>query len=139
MAVHQNFSQKLDALMKLVTDLSTRVTAYEGRQKQGEASVTPSPPTSARRRGARHKGGPSPYTEVSQEVRRHMADRMRKVRAFNGDTTDGNVSNNEEQPSPRRENHLKSGIDRTRASTVLNKVSWPHEVVYTSEGKPATY
>ena len=60
MAVHQDFSQKFDALIKVVTDLSTRMTAYEGRQKQGEASVTPSPPTSPSRRRARHQGVSAP-------------------------------------------------------------------------------
>ena len=121
-AVHQDFSLKLDALMKVVTDLSIRVTGYEGRQKQREASVTPSPPTSPPRRRARYQGVPPPA---------RVEDRMRKVTAFKGDTTDGNTSDEEEQPPPRRGNHLKSGIDRTRAFTVLHKVSWPHEVVYT--------
>ena len=34
---------------------------------------------------------------------------------------------------------MKSGMDRTGATTVINKVTWPHEVVYTSDGKPASY
>ena len=34
---------------------------------------------------------------------------------------------------------MKSGMHSTRATMVLNKVTWPHEVVYTSVGKPATY
>ena len=29
-------------------------------------------------------------------------------------------------------------MDRTGATTVLN-ITWPHEVVYTSVGKPASY
>ena len=68
--VHQAFSQKLDALLKVFTDLSTCVTAYEGIQKQGEASVTPSPPISPPGRRARHQGASTPYTEVPQEVSR---------------------------------------------------------------------
>ena len=32
-----------------------------------------------------------------------------------------------------------SGVDRTGASMVLHKVTWRHEVVYTSQGKPATF
>ena len=39
----------------------------------------------------------------------------------------------EEQLSPR------SRINRTGASTVIHKVTWPHKVVYASEGKPASY
>ena len=34
---------------------------------------------------------------------------------------------------------MKSGMHRTRETVVLNKVTWPHEVVYTSVNKPATY
>ena len=64
--------------------------------------------------------------------------RMSKVTAFNSDTTDGNTYDEEEQPPPRRGNHLKSCIDRTRAPTVLHMVTWPHEDVYTLKGKPAT-
>ena len=54
-------------------------------------------------------------------------------------TPDGNIADDDEQPPPRWGNHQKSCIDRTRASTVLHKVTWPHEVVYTSEGMPAAY
>ena len=35
--------------------------------------------------------------------------------------------------------HLKSGLHRTGDTTVFNKVTWPHEVIYTSSGKLATY
>ena len=35
--------------------------------------------------------------------------------------------------------NLKSGMERTRATTVLNKITWLHEVVYTFNGKPTTY
>ena len=34
---------------------------------------------------------------------------------------------------------IKSGINQTGATTMLRKVPWPHEVVYTSAGKPASY
>ena len=30
-------------------------------------------------------------------------------------------------------------MDRTGASTVLNNITWPHEVVYSLAGKPASY
>ena len=36
-------------------------------------------------------------------------------------------------------NNLKSRMQRTGASTVIHKVTWPHKVVYTSEGNPASY
>ena len=34
---------------------------------------------------------------------------------------------------------MKSGMHRTRTTIVLNKVTWPHEVVNISIAKPATY
>ena len=30
-------------------------------------------------------------------------------------------------------------MDRTSATTTLKKITWPHEVVYTLAGKPASY
>ena len=78
-AVHQDFSKKLDSLMKVVTDLATRVTAYERRQKQEEASVTSSSPTPLPKWRARHQGAPAPNTDVLQEVCRCMAERMRHI------------------------------------------------------------
>ena len=33
----------------------------------------------------------------------------------------------------------KSGLHKTGATIVLNKVTWPHEVVHTLAGKPAAY
>ena len=49
------------------------------------------------------------------------------------------TSDEEEQPSPRHRRPLKSGLHQTRATTVINKVTCPHKVVYTSAGKTATY
>ena len=64
---------------------------------------------------------------------------MKGVTSFDGDPTDGNTSDDEKQQPPRRENHLKSDIDMTGASMILHKIMWPHEVFYTSEGKPAAF
>ena len=64
---------------------------------------------------------------------------MRQIPADTGATTEGDTSDEEEQPPPRWREHLKSGLHRTGASMVLNKVTWPHEVVYTLDGKPAAY
>ena len=68
-----------------------------------------------------------------------MDERILQVTAFTGDTTERNTSYDDEQPPPRWGKHLKSGINRTGASTLLHAVTWPHEVVYNSDGKPATY
>ena len=49
-------------------------------------------------------------------------------------------SDDKDQPAPRRIcKNLKSCMDRTGATTVINKVTWPYEVVYTSDGKPSSY
>ena len=51
-AVHQDLSQKSDALLQVVTYLSMWVAAYEGQQGQGEPSVTASPTSPPRRRAS---------------------------------------------------------------------------------------
>ena len=62
-----------------------------------------------------------------------------KVTAYTSATTEEDTSDAGEQPAPRCRKHLKSGHHRTGATTVLNKVIWPHKVLYTSAGKPTTY
>ena len=53
---------------------------------------------------------------------------------------EGSTSEDVDQPAPRRKRkHIKSGMDRTGAIPVVNKVTWPHQVVYTSARKPASY
>ena len=66
---------------------------------------------------------------------------MRQLPAFSGATANEELSSDDEyQSAPRRRHkNLKSGMDRTGATTVINKVTWPHEVVYTSDGKSASY
>ena len=54
-------------------------------------------------------------------------------------TTDEESGSEEDPiPEPKRKT-LKSGKHRTADSSVLHKVVWPHEVVYTAMGKPAEY
>ena len=46
----------------------------------------------------------------------------------------------EEDPTPKpKRKSLKSGKLRTADSSVLNKVVWLHEMVYTTTGKSAKY
>ena len=69
-----------------------------------------------------------------------MVTKIRHVTTYTGARTEENMtSDEEEQLGPRWRRLLKSGLHRTGATMVLNKVTWPHEVVYTSAGKPATY
>ena len=94
--MQQAVSQKLYALLHVVMDLSTRVAAFEERQDQGEAVVTVSPPPSPPRRRAGRQATPAPYDEIAPEVRRRVAERMRRATPLNLDTEDRNTSDDEE-------------------------------------------
>ena len=87
------------------------------------------------------RGSPDPDQEVADEVRRRVAKRMRQLPTLSGTTADkDSSSDDEDQPALRcRCKILKSVMDRTGATPVLNKIPWPYEVVYTSDGKPASY
>ena len=62
----------------------------------------------------------------------------RQILSKDAITEEEATSDEEECPPPRWGNNLKSGMQRTAASTVIHKVTWPHEVVYTSEDNPAS-
>ena len=61
------------------------------------------------------------------------------ARLLRGATPKEDSTSEEDQPAPRRRKQIKSGMDQTGATAVVNKVTWPHEVVYTSARKPASY
>ena len=121
MDTQQTISQKMDALLRVVTDLTIRVSGFEEKQDKGEPSVMTSQVT------------PAPIGEIAPDVRRWVAERLRRPMPLNPDTED--TSDEEEYPPPRWGNNLKSGMQRTGASMVIHKVTWPHEVVYTSGAK----
>ena len=126
--------------MKVMKDLSRLVVATEEYQRQRETSATSSPATSLPRWRARHQGPSDPEPDVAEDVRRHVAKKTRQVIVYTGATTAWETTSaEEEQPAPRCRKTLKSGLHRTRAITVLNKVTWSHEVVYTLVGTPAAY
>ena len=65
---------------------------------------------------------------------------MRELPAYHNVMTDEDYMSDEEvQLAPRRKKSLKSSMHRTGATTVVTKVTWPDEVVYTLAGKPASY
>ena len=70
-----------------------------------------------------------------------MAKRIRQLPALSGATADEDSSSGDEYlPASRRRREIKkSSMDRTGATTVINNVTWPHEVVNNSDGKPASY
>ena len=117
----------MDALLPVVTDLTKWVSVFEQKQNKGEPSVIHS------------QVNPTPIDEIAPNVHRRVAERLRRAITLTPVTEDEAMSDEEEHPHPRRGNNLKSGMQRTGASTVIHKVTWPHEVVYTSEGNPASY
>ena len=64
-----------------------------------------------------------------------MAKGISQLPSFSGATANKDSSSKDnDQPAPRRRfNHMKSDVDRTGATTMINKV------MYTSAGKPASY
>ena len=72
-----------------------------------------------------------------------MANRMRQLPSLSEAIADEDSSSGYEyQPAPRRiDKIMKSGMDRTvwGYTTVINKVTWCHEIVYNSDGKPTSY
>ena len=70
--IQDDVSQKLHALVKDMTDLSTKEC-----QRQGEASPISNPSTALSRWRARQQGSPTPDPNVAEEVHRLMAKRMR--------------------------------------------------------------
>ena len=65
-SIQDDFSQKLDALMKVVAHLSRKRMANEEHQRQGEASSTSSPHTSVPRRRARFQGTHEPNPDIAK-------------------------------------------------------------------------
>ena len=57
----------MDALLCVLTDVTTQVSLSKVRPDQGEASVGASPPTSPPRRRARHQVTPTPIDEIVPE------------------------------------------------------------------------
>ena len=77
---------------------------------------------------------------MAEEVCRCVAKRMHQLPAYSRATAEeDSMSEEEDQHAPRRKKHTNSSIDRTGASMVVNKVTWPHKVVYSLAGKPASY
>ena len=49
------------------------------------------------------------------------------------------MAEEEDQHAPRRKKPMNSGMDRTGATTEVNRVTWPHKVVYSLVVKPDCY
>ena len=71
---------------------------------------------------------------VPEKARRKLARGLREDPLLADD------SGMDQEPAHRRKNGkpLKSGKVRTADSTVIKRITWPHELVYSSGGEPAT-
>ena len=67
-AMQDDFSQKLDTLVKVGTNLSTHVAEFEDRQRQGQLLLLLVLPPLSTGRGQGTKVHPPPLTDVSEEV-----------------------------------------------------------------------
>ena len=64
---------------------------------------------------------------------------MKQVPLANEATSHEDSLSKEEQINTRKRRPLKSGMDWKDATMVVNHITWPHEVMYSSAGKPAAY
>ena len=79
--------------------------------------------------------------EVAEEVIRRVTKRLGELSVYHEATSDEDYKTDEEdqQVHSKKRKGLKSGMHCTGATTMIRKVIWPHEVVYTLDGKPAAY
>ena len=80
------------------------------------------------------------FPEVAEEVSARVASCLRGAPALYFQTTDEDSVYDGEQTAPtQKRKGLKSGRLRTMVTMVLKRITWPHEVVYTSADQPAIY
>ena len=134
--------QKLEAMMWMLVDLSSRVQAMEDQQREGAVSPTVSSSTSHPIRRTRHQLSPTLELDLSEEVitsRQMVTKRMRQLPIFTGPTTDEDVTSDKVPLERWHQQPLRSRRQCTGASMVENKVTWPHQVMHFMESKPAAY
>ena len=96
-------------------DLSSRVEVTEDCQKEVELSLASLNTSRPARRGASPQVSPDPDHDVVEEVCRHVAQLDEAaVSLLRGHS----MSEEEDQPTPRRGKQIKSGMDQTGATTV---------------------
>ena len=77
---------------------------------------------------------------IKEQVQIQVAQRMRASYAsFLGNTFDESDGEEEEQLQVTRRSKIPSGTLRSADTTVVKQVLWPHELVFTHQGRPAVY
>ena len=78
--------------------------------------------------------------DIANKVWVRVASHLRGAPALDVPNTDVYSGSKEEATTPApRTKGLKSGKIHTGYTTVLLKITWPHEMVYTSAGQPTVY
>ena len=96
--------------------------ATEDRQR--EVEVSPSSQTTYRPIRKRAMPQMSTDPDMAEEVQKHVAQWMKQLPTYSWAMTDGDsTSEEEDQQAPRQRKQIKSGMDRTGATTVLKKVT----------------
>ena len=83
-------------LIRILADLTSRKQAMEDQQREVEASVTVSPSTSHPITRARCQLSPTQEPDMTEEVRRRVAKRMRQLPVLTGATTDEDTTSDKE-------------------------------------------
>ena len=127
-------SQKLNALVKAVTDLSGHVEATEEHQKEGGASPSNSSSNSHPRRRARHQETPDQTLEVAEEVHWRVAKRLKELPAYHKATSEEDYTSEEEEEEQQVHRRKWKGL---KSDMHLIGVTCPDDLVDTLDGKPA--
>ena len=135
-----DLEHQINRMMGLISVLSDRVNAAETQKSPREESpsVSPSNRTTARTRVWSH---PSPTSghHMSASVRREVAQRMRELHLPEEISSHEGLNSGGDHPITNKRRPLKSGLDRTAVTMVVHNITWSHEVVYSTSGKPAVY
>ena len=130
---------------QLLDDLMDEKVVYEESRLQSPSLTCANPGTSSGtiRRGAmtspRHADHDT-VPDIADEVLARVTSCLRVTSALDLPTMDDELGSEEEvtTPAPKRKGLTLSKIC-TADTTVLRKIIWAHEVVYTSAGQPAVY
>ena len=131
---------KMDSMMEMLMDLSRRVKDTETQQRNWAvsplASLTIRHPN---RRSTPRQVTPSQDPDLSEEVRRRVAQRLQQLPLSEAATADEGSTSEEEQLTARQCRPLKSGMHCTGATMVIKRITWHHKVMYSTAGKTAAY
>ena len=110
-------------MMDLLLDLSDRVKAAETQKSSQEESSPASPSTQRTARWVWHQSTPTNVQQVSTAVRMKVARRMRELPLGKEMASDKGLDNDEDQHITHICRPLKSGLDRTGATTVVKNIT----------------